>query len=76
MWRGVLSDPRNPAVFECILDYHRTGKLLRPSHVTPEQLEEELRYFNIPADANRSQVYIWGRGAWRPGMGVGVVAGG
>jgi hypothetical protein len=53
---------RNPTVFECVLDFYRTGKLLRSPAVSEEQLQEELRFFNIPADGGRPQLFMCGRG--------------
>lgn len=36
---------RDPRVFEVILNYYRTGKIIKPSWIPIELLTEELMYF-------------------------------
>ncbi|XP_021361729.1 potassium voltage-gated channel protein egl-36-like [Mizuhopecten yessoensis] len=42
---------RNPAVFGCILDYHRTGDLHLPVSVCPSQIRLELEFWDISPHA-------------------------
>ncbi|CAG8720789.1 3540_t:CDS:2 [Dentiscutata erythropus] len=52
---------RNSEIFDYIIEYYRTGKILWPiefeksSKITSKQLEEELDYFQIPF--NRSTIF-------------------
>ncbi|XP_033747643.1 potassium voltage-gated channel protein Shaw-like [Pecten maximus] len=38
---------RNPAVFGCVLDYHRTGDLHLPDNVCASQIRQELEFWDI-----------------------------
>lgn len=49
-------------IFASILEYYRTGVLVKPVGVTDAQFYTELEYFNVPMDGGRHRVYMWGRG--------------
>ncbi|XP_060074364.1 potassium voltage-gated channel protein Shaw-like [Ylistrum balloti] len=42
---------RNPTVFGCILDYHRTGDLHLPDNVCASQIRQELEFWDISPHA-------------------------
>ncbi|PRP73936.1 hypothetical protein PROFUN_08129 [Planoprotostelium fungivorum] len=51
---GVYFFDRNPKVFEIILDFYRTGKLMIPSDVPMDKVKEELAFFSIRFDEEDS----------------------
>jgi hypothetical protein len=46
---------RNGKAFEAILDWYRTGQLLVPPSCTPEMIQRELDYFQIPIEVQHDE---------------------
>jgi hypothetical protein len=55
---GHIFFDRNPRVFEVILDFYRTGKLIRSPDIPLELLKEELDFFqlNIAEDSDHKRL--------------------
>jgi hypothetical protein len=45
---------RDPLAFAVILNWYRYGKLMIPSSVPLQLIQEEIRYFKLPADISTS----------------------
>jgi len=46
---------RNPRAFEAILDFYRTGRLIKPDNVPLALLKEELKFFQLDPDEEFSR---------------------
>ncbi|GAM18361.1 hypothetical protein SAMD00019534_015360 [Acytostelium subglobosum LB1] len=53
--KGEYFFDRNGRVFEIILNFYRTGKLVIPTDVPQELIREELRFFKISSDDSDNQ---------------------
>ncbi|EFA79370.1 hypothetical protein PPL_07788 [Heterostelium album PN500] len=53
--KGEYFFDRNGRVFEVILNFYRTGKLVIPTEIPQELIQEELKYFKLDHDDQENQ---------------------